>query len=205
MKNLLGICKTIDWFSEKIGRLTLWLVLGSVLISAGNAIVRKAFSSSSNALLEIQWYLFAAVYLLGASYVFLRNEHVRIDALSHRWSRRTQVWIDVVGIIVFMLPLCWWVTTVSWPIVYNAYVSGEVSSNAGGLIRWPVYALMPLAFALLALQSLSELIKRIAFLRGLGPDPAESVKEKSDEERLVEELRQQALQDVNTQAHGAAR
>lgn len=205
MKNLLGICKTIDWFSEKIGRLTLWLVLGSVLISAGNAIVRKAFSSSSNALLEIQWYLFAAVYLLGASYVFLRNEHVRIDALSHRWSRRTQVWIDVVGIIVFMLPLCWWVTTVSWPIVYNAYVSGEVSSNAGGLIRWPVYALMPLAFALLALQSLSELIKRIAFLRGLGPDPAESVKEKSDEERLVEELRQQALQDASTQSQGAAR
>ena len=162
MKSLLHFCRTIDWFSEKIGRLTLWLVLGSVLISAGNAIVRKAFSSSSNALLEIQWYLFAAVYLLGASYVFLRNEHVRIDALSHRWSRRTQVWIDVVGIVVFMLPLCGWVTSVSWPIVYNAYVSGEVSSNAGGLIRWPVYALMPLAFVLLALQSLSELIKRIA-------------------------------------------
>jgi len=205
LKNLLGFCRTIDWINEKIGRLTLWLVLGSVLISAGNAIVRKAFSSSSNALLEIQWYLFAAVYLLGASYVFLRNEHVRIDALSHRWTRRTQVWIDVIGIVVFMLPLCGWVTSVSWPIVYNAYVSGEVSSNAGGLIRWPVYALMPLAFVLLALQSLSELIKRIAFLRGLGPDPAESVKEKSDEERLVEELRQQALQDVNTQAHGAAR
>ena len=137
--------------------------------------------------------------------MFLRNEHVRIDGLSHRWSRRTQVWIDVVGIVVFMLPLCGWVTSVSWPIVYNAYVSGEVSSNAGGLIRWPVYALMPLAFVLLALQSLSELIKRIAFLRGLGPDPAESVKEKSDEERLVEELRQQALQDVSTQSHGSAR
>ena len=99
-------------------------------------------------MLEIQWYLFAAVYLLGASYVFLRNEHVRIDALSHRWTRRTQVWIDVIGIVLFMLPLCGWVTSVSWPIVYNAYVSGEVSSNAGGLIRWPVYALMPLAFVL---------------------------------------------------------
>lgn len=205
MKGLLRLCGIIDWFSEKIGRLTLWLVLASVLISAGNAIIRKAFSSSSNALLEIQWYLFAAVYLLGASYVFLRNEHVRIDALSNRWSRRTQVWIDVIGILLFMLPLCGWVTFVSWPIVHNAYVGGEVSSNAGGLIRWPVYALMPLAFILLAFQSLSELIKRIAFLLGQGPDPAESVKEKSDEERLVEELRQQALQDVNAQADGAAR
>lgn len=192
MKGLLRACRAIDAASDRIGHIVMWLVLAATLISAGNAIVRKAFSTSSNAWLEIQWYLFSAVFLLGAGYTLLKNEHVRIDVLAQRFSRRTQVLIDVVGIVVFVLPLCVWVITISWPIVTQAIATGEMSSNAGGLIRWPAYALMPLGFGLLALQALSELIKRIAFLRGLGPDPAVVSKDKSDEERLLEELRAQA-------------
>lgn len=202
---MLGWCSRVDRFSERIGRLMVWLVLGSVVISAGNAMIRKAFSMSSNAALEIQWYLFSAVFMLGAAYVFLRDEHVRIDALSHRWSRRTQVWIDVVGIVVCVLPLCAWIVSMSWPVFYNAFVSGEISSNAGGLIRWPVYALMPAAFALLALQSLSELVKRVAFLRGVGPDPAATMKKISDEEKLIEDLRRQAMKDSAANGQGDAR
>lgn len=192
MQGLLRGCRAIDALSDRIGRMVMWLVLAATLISAGNAIVRKAFSSSSNAWLEIQWYLFSAVFLLGAGYTLLKNEHVRIDVLAQRFSRRTQVWIDVVGLVVFVLPLCAWVITISWPLLTRAYATGEMSSNAGGLIRWPAYALMPLGFGLLALQSFSELVKRIAFLRGAGPDPALAAKEKSDEERLLEELRAQA-------------
>lgn len=192
MKGLLRGCHAIDALSDRIGRAVMWLVLAATLISAGNAIVRKAFSTSSNAWLEIQWYLFSAVFLLAAGYTLLKNEHVRIDVLAQRFSRRTQVWVDVLGLVVFVLPLCAWVITISWPLLTRAYAGGEMSSNAGGLIRWPAYALMPLGFALLAMQATSELIKRIAFLRGLGPDPALQAKEKSDEERLLEELRAQA-------------
>jgi TRAP-type mannitol/chloroaromatic compound transport system permease small subunit len=192
MKHLLSVSRAIDAVSIRIGHVVMWLVLGAVLISAGNAVVRKAFNYSSNAYLEIQWYLFAAVFLLGAGYTLLRNEHVRIDALSHRWPRRTQVLIDVVGMAVFLLPLCWWIISMSLPLVIRAYQLGEVSTNAGGLIRWPVYAMMPLGFALLSIQVVSELIKRIAFLRGLGPDPAITGKEKSGEELLLEDLRREA-------------
>lgn len=191
MKFLLSVSRAIDAVSNRIGHLVMWLVLGAVLISAGNAAVRKAFNVSSNAYLEIQWYLFSAVFLLGAGYTLLRNEHVRIDALSHRWSRRTQVKVDIVGMVVFLLPLCWWIVSMSWPLVVRAWELGEVSSNAGGLIRWPVYALMPVGFALLGLQVLSELIKRIAFLMGIAPDPAIGAREKTDEERLLEQMRTQ--------------
>jgi TRAP-type mannitol/chloroaromatic compound transport system permease small subunit len=189
---LLRFTRVIDAVNDRIGRIVMWLVLAAVLVSAVNASVRKAFSISSNAYLELQWYLFSAVFLLGAGYTLLKNEHVRIDALAGRWSRRTQVWIDVVGIVVFLLPLCAWVVLQSWPVFWQAYTSGEMSSNAGGLIRWPAYLLLPLGFALLGLQAFSELVKRIAWLRGLGPDPAAVVKEKSDQERLLEELRRQA-------------
>ena len=189
MKGLLRGCRAIDRFNDRVGHLVMWLVLAATLISAGNAIVRKAFSTSSNAWLEIQWYLFSAVFLLGAGYTLLKNEHVRIDVLAQRFSRRTQVWIDVVGLVVFVLPLCAWVIAISWPLLDHAYATGEMSSNAGGLIRWPAYALMPLGFALLALQSVSELVKRIAFLRGDGPDPAVAAREPTDEERLLAELR----------------
>ncbi|MFN4148069.1 MAG: TRAP transporter small permease subunit [Rhodocyclaceae bacterium] len=171
MDFLLRVSKLIDALSTRIGALTLWLVLAAVLISAGNAIVRKVFQMGSNALLEVQWYLFSAVFLLGASYTFLKNAHVRIDFIASRFSPRQRAWIDIVGILVFLLPFCYLIFTLSWTLFINAWETGEMSQNAGGLVRWPVYMLLPLGMALLGLQALSELIKRFAFLRGLVPDP----------------------------------
>ena len=166
MRTLLGISRLIDWINERIGHAMMWLVLAAVLISAGNAIMRKAFDIGSNAYLEIQWYLFAAVFMLGAGYVFLRNAHVRIDFISSRLPRRLNTIIDALGIVVFVIPLCVILIDLSWPVFHRAWVSGEVSSNAGGLIRWPVLLLIPVGFGLLLLQSVSELIKRVAFLLG---------------------------------------
>lgn len=171
MNALLRLAHGIDAVSERIGKVLIWLVLAAVLISAGNAIVRKAFQMSSNAMLEVQWYLFSAVFLLGAGYTFLKNAHVRIDFVSNRFSPRVRAWIDIVGILVFLLPFCYLIFTLSWTLFANAWTTGEMSQNAGGLIRWPVYLLVPLGMALLGIQSVSELIKRIAFLRGLAPDP----------------------------------
>lgn len=170
MSFLLKISRLIDALAELIGKVAMWFILATTLISAGNAIVRKVFSVSSNSLLEIQWYLFAAVFMLGGGYAFLRNAHVRIDFFSSRFSARTRNWIDVAGIVVFLFPLCYMMMTLGWPLFERAWVTGEMSSNAGGLIRWPVYGLIPLGFALLMLQSVSELIKRFAFLSGNGPD-----------------------------------
>lgn len=191
MNALLRLCSVIDAMNDRVGRVTMWLVLAAVMLSSLNAISRKAFSISSNAYLELQWYLFAGVFLLGAGYVLLKNEHVRIDALAGRWSRRTQVWVDVVGLLVFLLPLCVWVVLQSWPVFAQAWRSGEMSSNAGGLIRWPSYLLLPVGFALLGLQALSELVKRIAFLRGMGPDPAVVARDTANEEALVQALQQE--------------
>lgn len=171
MGTLLRLSALIDALTRFVGKSTIWLVLAATLISALNAIARKAFNVGSNAYLEIQWYLFAGVFMLGAGYVFLQNAHVRIDVVASKLSMRTRNIIDIVGIVLFLLPMCWFMIQFSWPLVHNAYVSHEVSSNAGGLIRWPVYALVPAGFALLALQALSELVKRVAFLRGLGPNP----------------------------------
>ena len=171
-----------------------WLVLAAVLISAGNAIVRKAFSIGSNAYLEVQWYLFAAVFMLGAGYAFLRNAHVRIDFISSKLSKRTNAIIDILGIVVFVIPLCLILIVLSWPFFVNAWNTGEMSSNAGGLIRWPVYLLVPVGFSILLLQSLSELIKRIAFLRGLIAEPISVEPTKSDEELLAEELAAEAAE-----------
>lgn len=168
---MLTLSRLIDRLNEVIGRWVAWLVLAAVLVSAGNAIVRKVFSTSSNAFLEIQWYLFAAVFLLAAGHTLLRREHVRIDVLSGRCSARTQAWIDVFGIVCFLFPLVIVVIGLSWPLLARAYLSGEMSSNAGGLIRWPVLALLPLGFTLLGLQGVSELIKRLAFVLGAIPDP----------------------------------
>jgi TRAP-type mannitol/chloroaromatic compound transport system permease small subunit len=170
MKWLLELSGLIDALNEYVGKAIMWLILAAVLISAGNAIARKAFRMGSNALLDLQWYLFSAVFLLGAGYAFLKNVHVRIDVLSSRLSARTRSWIEIAGIIVFLAPLCWLLIQMSWPLFVKAWESGEMSQNAGGLIRWPVYLLVPLGMALLLLQSVSELIKRIAFLRGLIPD-----------------------------------
>ena len=191
MSPLLSLSRAIDRFSEFVGRWIAWLVLAAVLISAANAIVRKAFNTSSNAYLEIQWYLFAAVFLLAAGYTMLRQGHVKIDVISGRFSKRTQIWIDVIGLVFFVFPLVWTVIHLSVPLVIRAYVMNEYSSNAGGLIRWPVFALLPLGFLLLGIQAISELIKRIAFLRGVGPDPTRKPGEKSDEEQLAEFLKQQ--------------
>jgi len=171
MKQLLGLSRVIDKLSNLVGSTIIWLVLATVLVSAVNAIVRKVFSVGSNAYLEMQWYLFAAVFMLGAGYAFLHNVHVRIDFLSTQLTARARNWIDIVGIVVFLVPLCVLMIWLSWPLFTNAWVSGEMSQNAGGLIRWPVYLLMPAGMALLLAQALSELIKRFAYLRGLIPDP----------------------------------
>ena len=188
MAPLLTLSRLIDRTTEWIGRWIAWLVLAAVLISALNAAVRKAFNTSSNAYLEIQWYLFAAVFLLAAGYTLLRQEHVKIDVISGRFSKRTQIWIDIIGLACFVLPLVWTVIHLSLPLAIRAYEMNEYSSNAGGLIRWPVFALLPLGFFLLGVQAVSELIKRIAFLRGLVPDPTQKGKAKSAEEELAEFL-----------------
>lgn len=171
MDTLLRLSGIIDAVSRFFGKFIIWLVLAATLISAGNAIARKAFNIGSNAFLEIQWYLFGAVFLLGAGYTFLQNAHVRIDVVAGRLSTRTRMFIDIGGILIFLLPMCWFMIDFALPVVKAAYESGEVSSNAGGLIRWPVYALVPVGFSLLGLQAISELIKRFAFLQGKGPNP----------------------------------
>ena len=192
MSLLLSLSRAIDRMSEFVGRWLAWLVLAAVLISAGNAVVRKAFNFSSNGLLEIQWYLFAAIFMLAAGYTLLRQEHVMIDVIAGRFSKRVQVWIEIVGLAVFLLPFAGVVFWMVIPLVVNAYTSGEVSSNAGGLIRWPVYALLPLGLLLLAIQAVSELIKRVAFLKGVGPDPLQKAAAKTAEEELAELLKKEA-------------
>ncbi len=187
MSFLLKISRLIDAISDLIGKLVMWFILATTLISAGNAIVRKLFDNSSNALLEIQWYLFAAVFMLGSGYAFLRNAHVRIDFISSKFSPRGRNWVDVFGILIFLFPLCYMMASLGWPLFERAWNTGEMSSNAGGLIRWPVYGLIPLGFAVLFLQGVSELIKRIAFLTGNGPDVLAQAGP-SDEELLAQQL-----------------
>ena len=194
MTPFLSLSRLIDTISTVVGKLTMWLILATTLISAGNALVRKAFNQSSNGLLEIQWYLFAAVFLLGAGYGFLKNSHVRIDFISSKLSDRGRNWVDVIGILVVLIPFCVISIALGWPFFMQAYTSGEISTNAGGLIRWPVYGLIPLGFALLMMQAVSELIKRIAFLTGNGPDVLSSEDSKSDEQKHLEELEKKAAE-----------
>ncbi len=188
MSTLLQVSRWIDKLSEFVGRWVAWLVLAAVLISAGNAITRKAFNLSSNAFLEIQWYLFAAVFLLASGYTLMRQEHVKIDVLSGRFSKRTQIWIEILGICVFLFPFIFMIVKLATPLVIGAFVSKEMSSNAGGLIRWPVFALLPAGMLLLGLQGVAELIKRVAFLKGLIPDPSKKKGVKTPEEELAEFL-----------------
>jgi TRAP-type mannitol/chloroaromatic compound transport system permease small subunit len=188
MTALLSLSRLIDKINTFVGRGTMWLILATTLVSAGNAIVRKIFNVGSNGLLEIQWYLFAAVFMLGAGYGFLRNSHVRIDFISSKLSDRTRNWIDVFGILVVLLPFCILAIGLSWPFFAQAFVSGEMSQNAGGLVRWPAYLLIPVGFVFLALQGVSELIKRLAFLRGLISDPLHAEETKSDDQKRLEEL-----------------
>ncbi len=201
---LLKISRLIDFVAEWIGRLVMWLVLAAVVISAVNAVMRKLFSLSSNAYLEVQWYLFAAVFMLGAGYVFLHNAHVRIDFISSRLSKRTNAIIDTLGIVIFLIPLCLILIDLSWPFFMRAYESGEMSENAGGLIRWPVIVLIPVGFAILLLQAVSELFKRIAFLAGARDEPFTYGHDRSPEEELAEEFATVA-QEPKDQDRGGAR
>jgi TRAP-type mannitol/chloroaromatic compound transport system permease small subunit len=178
---LLGFSRAVDWISDRVGRLVAWLVLICCLISAGNAVSRYLLNASSNAWLEIQWYLFSAIFLLCAGYTLLRNEHVRIDVISGHLPRRTQVWIDLIGSLLFLLPMAVIIGWLAWPVVEESYLRHEMSGNAGGLLRWPVKVLMPVGFALLTLQGLSELIKRIAILSGALPDMAQPPGAHSDQ------------------------
>ena len=196
MGALLKLSGLIDRFNQWLGGIVMWLVLAAVLISAGNAIMRKAFSIGSNAFLEIQWYIFAAVFMLGVGYVMLKNAHVRIDFISSKLSRRTNAWIDAIGIVVFTIPLSIIMIDLGWPLFYRAWELGEVSHNAGGLIRWPVLLLVPLGFAILLAQAISELIKRVAFLRGLREEPFSRDNLKSDQELLAEELAARAANEA---------
>jgi len=185
---LLSLSRLIDRMNERIGHVFYWLVLATVLISAANAVVRKTLNVSSNAFLEIQWYLFSAVFLFLAGYTLMRNEHVRIDVIAGRLSKRAQTWIDIVGTVFFLFPMAFLLMWLSWPVFVDAYQRNEISTNAGGLIIWPARLLVPIGFLLLIVQGLSELIKRIAYLRGLIPDPTEKPHEKSLEEQLADEI-----------------
>ena len=191
MSALLQISRLIDAFTARVGRYAAWLIMAAVLISALNAVVRKLFDMSSNAYLEVQWYLFSAAFLLAAGYTLLRQEHVRIDVVIGRFSKRTQIAIEAACLVLFLFPFCLTVIVLVWPLVARAYLSGEMSQNAGGLIRWPVYAMVPLGFALLLLQGVSELIKRIGFLMGRCDDPTRKLQAKTAEEELAEFVRAQ--------------
>lgn len=193
MNALLAFSKGMDWLTERIGRSVYWLLLIAVVVSTLNALARKMFDVGSNAYLEAQWYMFATMFMLGAGYVFLHDQHVRIDVISNRLSRKTQMWVDIVGIVLFMIPLCVFVAYTSLPSIALAIKTDEVSANPGGLLRWPLYIMVPIGFGLLALQAVSELIKRVAFVMGRGPDP-HAKPEKTAEEILADELAMEAAE-----------
>ena len=188
MQILLRLSRFIDAANEFVGRWVYWLTLAAVLISAANAVIRYTFDISSNAWLELQWYLFSAVFLLCGGYTLLHSQHVRIDVIYSRFSRRIQLYIDVFGTLFFLLPMAILIMVLSWPVFVNAYVGQEVSSNAGGLIVWPARLLLPVGFFLLTVQGVSELIKRIAVIRGLIPDPAALEHGPTAEEELAREI-----------------
>lgn len=170
MSGLLALSRAIDAANSFIGKAVSWLILVAVLISAINAVTRKLFNLSSNAWLEAQWYLFSAVFLIAAGYTLLNNEHVKVDLLYSRYSRRTQLWVEILGTIFFLMPFCLITIYLAWPVFEAKLASGETSNNTGGLVLWPVWLLIPIGFGLLALQGLSEIIKRIAILQGRIPD-----------------------------------
>lgn len=193
MRFLLACSSLIDKLNRTVGRSVAWLTLIVVLVSAINAIVRKTFNVSSNAWLELQWYLFGAIFLLASGYTFLRNEHVRVDVISQRFSRRVQIYIEVFGVLFFLLPAFGLVFWLSIPYFYKSFVTWELSSNTGGLIRWPVKLLIPLGFGLLLLSGLSHLIKCIGFLMGVAPDPiAEAEQHQRSELKIADDIAQYA-------------
>lgn len=185
MTLLLKLSQLIDWLNERVGKAAFWVVLIMTIVSAGNASVRFIFNYSSNGLLEIQWYMFAAVFLLCAPYTLQKNEHVRIDVISGRFGPRGLAVIDIIGTLFFLLPMVVAVLWLSLPLIAESYKINEMSANAGGLLRWPVKILLPIGFTLLALQGISELIKRIAFLAGMIDDPNAKDKAPTPEEELA--------------------
>ena len=161
---LLRLSGLIDGLNERIGKTIYWLILAAVLVSSGNATVRYIFSNSSNAWLELQWYLFSAVFILCSGYTLMRNEHIRIDIVNSRFPKRVRIWIDIIGGLFFLLPMTLIIMALSWPIFVDSFGRNEVSLNAGGLLQWPFKLIVPVGFLLLALQGISEIIKRIAAL-----------------------------------------
>jgi len=193
MRFLLAISSMIDRLNRTVGRTVAWLTLVVVLVSAINAIIRKTFNVSSNAWLELQWYLFGAIFLLSSGYTFLRNEHVRVDVLSQNFSRRVQIYIEIFGVVFFLLPAFGLVFWLSIPYFYRSLVMWELSSNTGGLIRWPVKILIPLGFGLLLLSGISHLIKCVGFLLGKAPDPiAQAEQRQRSELEIADDIAQYA-------------
>ena len=202
MKFLFAISRAIDALNERIGGTVLWLTLIVVLVSAGNAVTRKAFHMSSNAWLELQWYLFGAIFLLAAGYTYLRNEHVRVDVLAARFPARVQVTIEALGIVFFLFPAAALIFWLSLPYFYESWRLQELSSNTGGLIRWPAKLLIPVGFGLLILSGVSRLIKCVAFLVGKGPNPMITTQIKTAEEELAEEIQRQQEKRANGKVEG---
>lgn len=188
MKFVLGLSRLIDRLNEFVGGIVIWICLIVVLVSSGNAVIRKIFDISSNGWLELQWYLFGALFLLSSGYTLLRNEHVRVDILSSKLSRTHQIWIEIFGVVFFLLPMAILIMMLSWPVFTDAYLQNEQSSNAGGLIRWPAKLLIPIGFGLLVLSGISHLIKCIGYLLGYCPDPILKHHGKSSEEALAEDI-----------------
>lgn len=199
----LHLSRAIDAVNDRIGRWSMWLILVMTLLSAGNAIIRKLFDFSSNALLEAQWYMFSAVFLLCAGHALLHNEHIRIDLLSARYDPRTRAWMELLGTLVFLFPVVGLVLWLGVPYFLNSLRAGDVSANPGGLILWPAKMLLPLGFALLWLQGLSQAIKQIGFLCGASPDPAHKGDELSAEQALIEELRRREEAEAAAKLQGA--
>ena len=191
MNALLKLSQLIDSITEFVGRSIIWVVLVVTLISCGNAIMRYTINYSSNAFLEIQWYLFAVIFLFGAGYTLKKNEHVRIDLIAGKFSKRGQAMIDIFGIIFFLMPMAIAIMWMSWPIFLLALKTNEMSSNAGGLILWPERLMVPLGFFLLVMQGLSELIKKVGFLQGLCPDPTDKPHAPTPEEELAMAIKAQ--------------
>jgi len=201
MRSLLALSRFIDGLNVTVGRLVSWVILFVVIVSATNAVFRKVFDMSSNAWLELQWYMFGAIFLLSAGYTLLRNGHVRVDIVNNKLSERKQVGIDIFGILVLFLPVCIYILYLSIPQAIDSYLLHETSSNAGGLIRWPVKALIPLGFFLLSLAGISHLIKCVGFLRGHCVNPLR-LDAKSQEEALADEIAANATDKTKRQAEG---
>ncbi len=191
MLTLLKLSRLIDAINARVGKSVIWLVLIAVLVSAINASIRKAFNLSSNAFLELQWYLFSGIFLFGAAYALQKNEHVRIDVISGQLSLRTRIWIELLGTLLFLMPMALIILYLAWPVFVSSFQSKEISSNAGGLIIWPARLMLPAGFALLVLQGVSQAIKCLGFLRGMCADPTAREQRMTAEEELADAIRKQ--------------